>query len=67
MITADDCKRARAEGRAAQIGALNPYAGQSLALATLWSAGYEDMLLARWYSTDTAQRYLANRENTDGS
>ncbi|MCC9182575.1 ribosome modulation factor [Mycolicibacterium mageritense] len=67
MITPEDCKRARAEGRAAQIGAINPYAGKSLALAKLWAAGYDDMLHQRWYSTPTAQRYLANRRDTDGS
>ncbi len=67
MITAEDCKRARAEGRAAQLGAVNPYAGKSLALAKLWAAGYEDMLLERWYSTPGAQRYLANRDTTDGT
>ncbi|MFN6543910.1 ribosome modulation factor [Mycobacterium sp. NPDC051198] len=67
MITAEDCKRARAEGRAAQIGDVNPYAGTSLALAKIWAAGYNDMLLQRWYSTPTAQRYLANRDTTDGT
>ncbi|QFG10025.1 hypothetical protein SEA_IDENTITYCRISIS_5 [Mycobacterium phage IdentityCrisis] len=67
MISAEDCRRARAEGRAAEIGAVNPYAGKSLALAKLWAAGYEDMLLSRWYSTPTAQRYLTNRRDTDGT
>ncbi|WP_454791689.1 ribosome modulation factor [Mycolicibacterium lutetiense] len=61
MITADDCRCVRAKGRAAQLHAVNPYAGKSLALAKLWAAGYEDILLEGWYSTPTAQRYLRNR------
>ncbi|ORA23408.1 ribosome modulation factor [Mycobacterium aquaticum] len=65
MITPEDCKRARAEGRAAQLGDVNPYAGKSLALAKLWAAGYEDMTLARLYSTPTMQRYLANRTDAN--
>jgi len=64
VISSEDCQRARAEGRAAELGAANPYVATSRALAILWSAGYDDMLAQRWYSTPIAQRYLAHRDGT---
>lgn len=66
MITSEDCARARAEGLAADVGAENPYAGKSLALARLWSAGYDDMLLTRVSSTRQQALYLQNRRDTAG-
>jgi len=64
VITSEDCKRAKAEGLAADVGAENPYAGESLALATLWAAGYDDMLLTRVSRTRQQAMYLQNRRDT---
>jgi hypothetical protein len=58
--------RALAEGRAAEVGALNPYAGQSLALAGLWMRGYKAMLLERIYSRPSMQPYLHARAARNG-
>lgn len=55
MSMRDDATRALAEGRAAQVGARNPYAGKSLALAKMW------MLLQRWYTSPYRQPYMNAR------
>jgi hypothetical protein len=57
----DDAVRALAEGRAAEVGASNPYAGRSLALAQMWMEGYESMLLQRWYTSPHRQAYMNAR------
>lgn len=57
----DDATRALAEGRAAQVGARNPYTGKSLALAKMWMRGYESMLLQRWYTSPHRQPYMNAR------
>ena len=56
MNVRDDATRALAEGRAADVGAANPYAGRSLVLAKAWRRGYQLMLLQRWYTSRTASR-----------
>jgi len=62
MTFRDDATRALAEGRAAEVGASNPYAGQSLALAKMWRRGYQTMLTERVYSSPSMQPYLSNRD-----
>jgi len=49
-------ERALGEGRAAKIGTRNPYAdGVQLAMAALWTRGYNRMLLERFYSKPSMQ------------
>jgi len=43
--------RAHVEGRAAAVGAANPYAGQSRVLAAAWLHGYKLMLRAMLAAT----------------
>ena len=58
----DDYERALGEGRAAKIGTQNPYAdGQQLAMAALWTRGYNRMLVGRFYSRPSMQPYLEAR------
>lgn len=66
MTFRDDATRALAEGHAADVGALNPYAGKSLALAKMWMRGYKAMLLERVYSSGAMQPYLKARAERDG-
>ena len=56
-----DMMRALEEGRNAQVGAENPYAGGSLALAKIWTRGYHAMLLRTWYTSPHRERYLRAR------
>jgi hypothetical protein len=44
MTTVEDVLRVHAEGRAAGVGAANPYAGQTMVLAAVWLHGYREML-----------------------
>lgn len=55
--------RALTEGRNAQVGALNPYTGGSLALAALWLRGYQDMLLRTFYTSPHRQAYMRARHS----
>jgi hypothetical protein len=60
-MTADDIKFAALEGRAADPGTPNPYAGQG-ALATAWMLGYKRMLLDMLDNSPARQAWLnANR------
>ena len=58
----DDYERALNEGRAAKIGLRNPYADAvQLAMAALWTRGYNRMLVERFYSRPSVQPYLEAR------
>ena len=65
----DDYVRALAEGRTAKIGTQNPYAdGKQLAMAAMWTCGYNRMLVERFYSRPSMQPYLeARRSATESS
>jgi hypothetical protein len=58
MTFRDQAVQAIREGRDAEIGAPNPYNGQSLALAKCWQRGYQMMLTIRTASTPSRQTYL---------
>lgn len=66
MTFRDDATQALAEGRAAEIGASNPYAGESLVLAKMWMRGYMSMANERFYSRPSMQPYLKARAERDG-
>jgi hypothetical protein len=57
----DDMTRALEEGRTAAVGAENPYAGKSLALAKIWRRGYQAMLTRTWYTSPHRREYLQAR------
>lgn len=57
MTTADDLKRANQEGRQANPGSPNPYAGASPGLARSWRLGYHSMLLAMLEASPAVERY----------
>jgi hypothetical protein len=52
-----ELKRAHAEGRAADIGDLNPYRGQIVS-AAVWRAGYRRMLEDAIANSPAMQAYL---------
>jgi hypothetical protein len=59
----DDVLRAHAEGRAAAVGAANPYVGRRV-LATIWLHGYMLMLRDMLNASPARQAYLrAQRRN----
>jgi hypothetical protein len=60
MTTVEDVLRAVEEGRAAAVGAANPYAGQSRVLATAWLHGYRRMLRAMLDASPARRAYLRN-------
>ena len=61
-------ERALGEGRAAKIGTQNPYAdGKQLAMAALWTRGYNRMLVERFYSRPSMQPYLEARRAREAS
>lgn len=66
MTAKDDMMRALAEGRNAPVGAENPYAGRSLALAKIWRRGYEAMLQRTWYTSPHRRDYLQARGSQQG-
>lgn len=53
--------RVHAEGRAAAVGAANPYAGQSRVLATVWMHAYMQMLRDMVNNSLARQAYLRNQ------
>jgi len=61
VIGKDDMTRALNEGRNAHVGAENPYAGGSLALAKIWRRGYDAMLQRTWYASPHRRQYLQAR------
>jgi hypothetical protein len=63
----EDATQALAEGRAAEVGASNPYSGKSVALAGMWRRGYGQMLLERVYMSPGMQPYLRARTERDGT
>lgn len=66
MTFREDATRALAEGRAAEVGASNPYAGKSVALTGMWMRGYMSMANERFYSRPSMQPYLKARAERDG-
>ena len=65
MITAENMKRANAEGRQAEPGAANPYTG-TYALARAWRLGYEAMLLDLLKKSPSMRAYR-DAQKTKGS
>ena len=63
MTFRDEAVAALEAGRRAELGADNPYAGQSLALAKLWLQGYETMLATRFYGSGAGARYIRAQRN----
>lgn len=61
MSFKDDAIAALDAGREADLGADNPYRGQSEALAKLWMRGYELMLAERFNQTPQRAAYLKAR------
>jgi hypothetical protein len=54
-----ELKRVHAEGRAAELGADNPYRGR-IVLAAVWMGGYRRMLDDRMAKSPARQAYLRN-------
>lgn len=66
MTTTDETLRARREGRTAEIGAANPYDGDTTpVLARVWRAGYREMLADRLRTSPARQQYLAGKPPTE--
>jgi hypothetical protein len=61
----DELKRVHAEGRAAQVGASNPYRGR-IVLAAVWMGGYRRMLDDMMANSPARQAYLRNMLRTNG-
>jgi hypothetical protein len=64
VTSVDDVWRAVEEGRAAAVGAANPYCGR-LVLAVAWLHGYKLMLRAMLAASPARQAYL--REQRRGA
>ncbi|AEL19664.1 hypothetical protein PBI_KRATIO_8 [Mycobacterium phage Kratio] len=64
MTDIDAVIAARQEGRAAQPGDTNPYAGTGL-LARMWLRGYRTMLLDRLNKSPARQAFLAAQAAED--
>jgi hypothetical protein len=63
-VTVAELKRVHAEGRAAKVGAANPYRGRRV-LAAVWRSGYRKMLDDMLAMSPARQAYLRHR-NTEG-
>ena len=57
MTRVAELRRVRAEGRAAGVGAVNPYRGELVA-AAVWRGGYREMLDAMLASSPARQSWL---------
>jgi hypothetical protein len=62
VTTVEEIKRVYAEGRAAKIGAANPYRGQ-MVLASVWMSGYRKMLDDMLANSPARQAYLRRDSN----
>jgi hypothetical protein len=62
VTTVAELKRVYAEGRAAKVGADNPYRGR-MVLAAVWRAGYRDMLDDMIANSPARQAYLREHPN----
>lgn len=63
MSRREDYVAAVEAGRAAEVGAVNPFAGQGV-LADLWMGAYRSMVAARIESGPARQRELAAQKET---
>src|SRR4051812_48270027 len=59
MLRVAELKRVHAEGRAAKVGAANPYRGQ-IVNAAVWRGGYRRMLDDKLAKSPARQAYLRN-------
>lgn len=68
MTFREDAEAALRAGQNAEVGDVNPYAGEEFpALAKCWQRGYMTMLKTRTASTPAMQQYLQERGESDPS
>ena len=58
LTRVDELKRIYADGRAAELGAANPYRGR-IVLAAVWMGGYRRMLDDRMAKSPARRRWVA--------